>query len=167
MAAGVPQAHDFRLVFVGREGWLVDALAEELRALGADPRNHLVWLSGVSDEALDRLYQHAAFCAYPSIYEGFGLPVVESFRYGKAVLASTGGAIPEAVGEFSPCLDPNDVAGWADALRAWIADPSARQPYERAIRERYQPRRWAEASAEFFTLIHRAFPALRDGAGSG
>ena len=76
------------------------------------------------DSGIAALYRGAAFCLYPSRYEGYGLPVVEAFSYGKAVLASTGGALPEVVDGFSPCLDPLDAEAWRRMLRTWIEDPS-------------------------------------------
>jgi glycosyltransferase involved in cell wall biosynthesis len=155
---GVPQSFGFKLVFVGRSGWLVDDL---MHALRCDLRiaDSLYVLEDVGDERLERLYRGAAFCLYPSLYEGYGLPVVEAFLHGKPVLASTGGAVPEIVGEFSPCLDPNDVELWHDMLRHWIVQPSARTPYEAAIRQRYRHPTWAEAAAGFFATVEATLPA--------
>jgi glycosyltransferase involved in cell wall biosynthesis len=152
LAEGVPQRHDFKLVFVGRRGWLVDDL---LADLAADPcvGASLLILSGVTDAALATLYRHTAFCVYPSLYEGYGLPIVESFRYGKAVLSSSGGALPEIVGDLSPCLDPEDDQVWYEKLKRWIANPAARAGYESAILSRFRHPTWPEASAAFFRVL--------------
>ena len=152
LEAGVPQGHDFKLVFVGRAGWMTEALTG---ALKTDRRlaGALIVLDRVSDAALDALYRNAAFCVYPSLYEGFGLPVVEAFARGKAVIASTGGALAEVAAGFSPALDPRDEALWRETLRRWIEDPSARAPYEAAIRERFRQPTWEEAAAGFFEAI--------------
>ncbi len=156
LADGVPQAKNFKLVFVGRQGWMVEHL---LREIAADRKlgDTLKILSFAADDELAALYANAAFCVYPSLYEGYGLPIVEAFSYGKAVIASTGGAIPEVVGEFSPCLDPKDEESWYRTLRGWIEDPSLRAPYEDAIRTRYRPTSWNEASAKLFELIDAQF----------
>ncbi|MBF8254705.1 MAG: glycosyltransferase WbpX, partial [Deltaproteobacteria bacterium] len=116
----------------------------------------IVVLPGVDDRQLAGLYADAAFCLYPSAYEGYGLPVIEAFFHGKAVLASTGGAIPEVVGEFSPCLDPRDTDLWYSTLKRWIVDPNARAPYEDAIRRRFRHPTWDEAAARFFREIETA-----------
>lgn len=152
LAAGVPQRTRFKLVFVGRPGWLVDDL---LLALRNDRRlaGNLIMLADTSDATLSALYHNAAFCLYPSQYEGFGLPVIESFRHGKAVLASNGGALREVVGDFSPCLDPNDAAEWRRMLRRFIEDPAARTPYETRIREAFRHPTWDEAAAQFFAHV--------------
>ena len=155
LSEGVPQAAQFGLVFVGRAGWLVDDLMIDLKALnGAKNRFHL--LTGIGDEELASLYRHAAFCLYPSIYEGYGLPVVEAFGYGKAVLASNGGALKEVVGDFSPIIDPLDEDAWYVALKRWIEHPGERAPFEKTIRERYRHPTWNEAAREFFATIDDA-----------
>jgi len=155
LAEGVPQTHGFKLVFVGRPGWLIGDLVEKLER---DPRlqGTIIVLPGVDDRQLAALYAGAAFCLYPSAYEGYGLPIIEAFSYGKAVLASTGGAIPEVVGEFSPCLDPADADIWYLTLKRWIVDPNARAPYEDAIRRSFRHPTWDEAAAGFFREIETA-----------
>ncbi|MBI3436792.1 MAG: glycosyltransferase family 4 protein [Proteobacteria bacterium] len=152
LAENVPQSHDFKLVFVGKRGWLVEDLLAELDRdpiVGAS----LLVLSDVDDVALTTLYAQAAFCVYPSLYEGYGLPVIEGFCHGKAVLASNGGALPEVVGDFSPCLDPRDADAWQQMLRAWIEQPHARAHYEMLIRTQYRKPTWSQSAARFFELI--------------
>lgn len=149
LAAGVPQANDFKLVFVGRLGWMTEDLAA---ALGSDTRlaGSLIHLPQVSDADLGALYRHAAFCLYPSCYEGFGLPLVEAFAHGKTVLCSGAGALAEVAGEFALTLDADDEAAWRDQLRSWIEAPAMRAPYEAAIAARFSPRGWDQAAAELF-----------------
>ena len=148
----MPQAASFKLALVGRRGWLVDDLMAEIESHPSYGSSLLV-LSGITDRGLAALYRNAAFGLYPSLYEGYGLPVVELFGYGKALLASPGGALKEVVGEFSPCLDPRDEDAWFEALRQWIRDPAAREPYETAIRERFSQPSWGEAAEGFFRIL--------------
>jgi glycosyltransferase involved in cell wall biosynthesis len=151
MAAGVPQRHRFKLVFVGRRGWLVDQLMRQIDELAVE--GSLFHFESVDDRELAAIYDGAAFCVYPSLYEGFGLPIVEGFSHAKAVIASTGGALPETVGELSPCLDPNDEEAWFVEVRRWIEDPAARAPYERKIRECKSRLNWEQAAAQFFEAV--------------
>jgi glycosyltransferase involved in cell wall biosynthesis len=153
----------FKMVFVGRKGWLVDELFDRFASESFVGKSLLI-LSDVDDETLTGLYQNAAFCVYPSIYEGFGLPVVESFRHGKAVISSNGGALPEVVAGLSPCLDPKDEDAWFRLLSSWIESPEQRLEYETAIRTRFKQRSWAEVSEEFFSAITRSLPGRRAGA---
>jgi len=151
---GVPQRADFKLVFVGRRGWLMEAFETALREAPGVAET-LIILPQVDDASLDALYRNAGFCLYPSFYEGYGLPVVEAFARGKAVIASNGGALPELVGDLSPCLDPGDEAGWYATLKLWIEDPAARAPYEAAIRERFRHPSWDEAAGLFYGAVDR------------
>jgi glycosyltransferase involved in cell wall biosynthesis len=145
---GVPQRADFRLLFIGRMGWMVDDVVQELKAGGQrDPYGALHW-EGVDDLELERLYQDCAFCLYPSRYEGFGLPIVEAFTRGKAVIASTGGAVPETVNGLSPCLDPLDVDAWTALLGEWIERPEAYAAWEARIRTTFRPREWPEVAEQ-------------------
>lgn len=152
LAEGVPQKKAFKLVFAGRPGWNVNKL---IRQLKDDARlgGSFQLLTSMDDDQLAALYEGAAFCLYPSVYEGYGLPVVEAFFRQKALLASTGGAIPEVVGGFSPCLDPHDESQWYSMLKLWILDPAARVPYETAIRSRFRPTSWGASAQQFFQII--------------
>ncbi len=152
LEAGIPQRSRFKLVFAGRKGWMVDDL---MRDLHRDPRiaGTLQVLPDAGDATVSALYRDAAFCLYPSRYEGYGLPVVEAFRHGKAVLASTGGAVPEVVGGFSPCLDPTDGEAWRRMLESWIKDPAARAVYETRIRTSFRHPDWDESARTFFALV--------------
>ena len=151
LAQGIPQAHRFKLVFVGHRtpGNAVLKQIEPHPSVG----DSLLILSGISDDTLATLYQQAAFCVCPSLYEGYGLPVIEGFSYGKAILASTGGALPEMIGDFSPCLDPLDEQTWYDAIKLWIEQPAARAPFEAAIRDRFRPTTWQKAAEDFFRML--------------
>ena len=153
LAAGIPQRHRFKLVFVGRRGWLVDDVLRQIDDLRGSTGT-LVHLTDVSDSELVGMYQACAFCTYPSRYEGFSLPIVEAFSYGKAVIASTGGTVPETVNGLSPCLDPADEDAWYDEIKLWIEDPLARAPYEARIRQSFRHPDWEHAAAQFFDAVN-------------
>lgn len=152
LEAGIPQRSRFKLVFAGREGWMVGDLMRDLRR---DPRvaGTIEILTDAGDAQVAALYRDAAFCLYPSRYEGYGLPLIEAFGHGKAVLASTGGAVPEVVGNFSPCLDPDDGDAWQRMLGTWIENPTARAVYETRIRASFRHPNWDDAARMFFALV--------------
>jgi glycosyltransferase involved in cell wall biosynthesis len=152
LASGIPQRAGFKLVFVGAQGWRVDRLMADLHQT-CKLTGSLQLITDADDATLALLYRHAAFCLLPSRYEGFGLPVVEAFFHGKAVLASTGGALPEVVGDYSPCLDPDDASAWHRTLKSWIEDPSARAPYEKRIRASFRHPTWDQSAQQFFALV--------------
>jgi glycosyltransferase involved in cell wall biosynthesis len=107
------------LLFVGRDIWGTDPTARLAGERGWD------WarFSGyVPDEALPELYAAARVFAYPSLYEGFGIPPLEAMACGTPVVASTGGALPEVLGDAALLVDPRDVDALAQALEAALAD---------------------------------------------
>jgi glycosyltransferase involved in cell wall biosynthesis len=149
LAKGVPQRAGFKLVFVGSPGWKVEDVLHQI-ADASSFQGTLLHLSGVDDSTLAGLYQSAAFCLFPSAYEGFGVPVVEAFARGKAMIASTGGALPETVGSLSPCLPATDRQAWLTTIQHWIEDESAREPYETRIRASFSHPDWNQAAARIF-----------------
>lgn len=148
---GVPQAYGFKLVFVGE--FLFNAMHLKDRLVENAAGGTLLHFSGVEDSKLAALYRSAAFCVFPSRYEGFGLPVVEAFSFGKAVIASTGGSIPEIVAGLSPCLDPDDDQAWYAEIKRWIAEPGCRAYFENKIRSEFRMLTWQEAGQRFFDVI--------------
>jgi glycosyltransferase involved in cell wall biosynthesis len=96
-------------------------------------------ISGVSDEQLARLYGEAEVAIVPSLYEGFSLPAIEAMSCGVAVVATTGGALPEVVGvsgETGLLVEPNSPDALVDAIRQLLDDPALRQRLGAAGRER-------------------------------
>jgi glycosyltransferase involved in cell wall biosynthesis len=149
---GLPQRTGFKLVFVGRAGWMMQNFLQTM-TMDSRIKETVRLLSTVDDKTLACLYRNAAFCAYPSTYEGYGLPVVESFYYGKAVLSSNGGALQEIVGDFSPTLEVGDADLWYRTLKLWVEDPSQRIAYEDAIRSGFRHPTWAQAAKQFCAVL--------------
>jgi glycosyltransferase involved in cell wall biosynthesis len=130
-----------RIVIVGRPGWSTEELQHLLRA---DPttQDALLWLDAVSDDELAWLYAHALFTVFPSIAEGWGLPVSESIHFGRFCIASDQASLPEIAGDLIDYVSPYDVAGWAEAIARLAGDPALlAERTERLVRE-YRPRRW-------------------------
>lgn len=152
----VPQRTSFRLVIVGRWGWLMDEVKHALSdpALGGT----VIHFSHANDALLERLYCGAAFCVYPSIYEGFGLPVIEAFSRGKPVLVSSAGAVAETAGQLAPSIDPLDDGAWADAMAEWIDNPEKRDNYARQIRDSFEAPDWPAAATAILDAV--ACPAV-------
>ncbi len=118
------------LVLAGGKGWLYESVFDRLRALGLE--NQVVLPGFVPDEDLPALIRGAAAFAYPSVFEGFGLPPLEAMACGTPVVVSDASSLPEVVGAAGVLLPPHDPAAWAQALERvlsdadWRADLSAR-----------------------------------------
>lgn len=137
------------LVFVGMTGWGVSDLLAALRA-DTRTRHFIRILSFVSDADLARLYRQCLFTVYPSVYEGWGLPVAESLAAGKFCLASTASAIREVGGGLLEYIEPHDVRAWAQRLRWYCRHPEQVQSREARIRSEYRPTSWHDTSRSIF-----------------
>lgn len=137
------------LVFVGMPGWGISDVMSDLKL---DPRimPYSRILNHVSDNDIVRLYNSAYFTVYPSLYEGWGLPVAESLAHGKFCLASNTSSIPEVGGDLIEYLDPWDVPAWSDKLLWFFEHPDEVERREMAIRSRYQSTSWQETGATIF-----------------
>jgi glycosyltransferase involved in cell wall biosynthesis len=152
------------LVFVGRKGWRVTALMEQLEAtqyLGG--RVHIV--HDISDGELETLYRECLFTAFPSFVEGWGLPVGESLAYGKPCVASNTSSIPEVGGDLVDYIDPFNLRDGIEVLRRMTFDADYRERRGRDVRTNFVARRWPQVGAEFIarlTALRRAGPSPGD-----
>ncbi|MBI5032527.1 MAG: glycosyltransferase family 4 protein [Chloroflexi bacterium] len=113
-----------QLVICGAKGWLFDEIFQTVERLGLQDR--VIFPSFFSDEDLPALYVGASLFVYPSLYEGFGLPVVEAMACGLPVVSSNASSLPEVGGEAVLYFDPRDVDGMADTICRALTDESLR-----------------------------------------
>ncbi len=146
-----------RLLLVGKVFPESEPLADRI---ARDPalRDRVALLQDVSDGDLAWLYRHCAFTVFPSLYEGWGLPVAEALSFGKVCLSSNAGSLPEVAGDATPVLDPRDFRAWVDAAHTLAFDPAALGAAEARVRERFRPRSWAQASADLWATIAEPLP---------
>jgi glycosyltransferase involved in cell wall biosynthesis len=123
-----------QLVLAGRAGWLSEATLA--RAAAPDLRDRVVLTGYVSDDDLLALYRGARLLAFPSLYEGFGLPVLEAMQCGLPIVCSRASSLPEVAGDAALLVDPHDVGGWATALESVYHDGALRA--ELAVRGQAQ-----------------------------
>ena len=128
------------LVLTGAVGWKTAGLLERI----ARPpfRDRVVLTGYVDDTDLASLYSGAALFAYPSLYEGFGLPVLEALQCGTPVITSPRGSLPEVAGDAAVYVDPLNVDGWADAMRTLLRDAAKAKELAQAGRARAERFSW-------------------------
>ena len=142
------------LVLCGGYGWGTTKL---LRRIEHHRRRPEIIVSGYLDRALLRaLYRHAAVFAYPSQYEGFGLPPLEAMACGAAVVTTTAGAIPEVVGDSALTIAAGDVALLRERLARVVGDSRLRADLGARGRERAAQFTWERSAAAMMEAIHRA-----------
>jgi glycosyltransferase involved in cell wall biosynthesis len=132
---------DLRLVLAGADGWGTAALDEALDASPAAAAGRVLRLGFVPDAARSDLLAGAVALAYPSLYEGFGLPPLEAMAAGTAVVATDAGALPEVLGDAAELVPVGD----ADALAAALARVTADDGHRRVLVERGRARAAAAA----------------------
>ena len=146
------------LIFVGMEGWGVSDLMTDLR-LDRRVKNHIKVLNHISDSQLNALYKHAMFTVYPSLYEGWGLPVAESLAFGKFCLASNVASIPEIAGDLIEYIEPWDVRKWAEQILWYAKNPHDLEVKEARIKAYYQPVKWKSTTSNILssalTMLHQ------------
>ncbi len=143
---------DLSLVIAGGRGWLYEAIFAEVERLNLGQR--VIFPGFVVDEDLPALYSAAAVLAYPSIYEGFGLPILEAFACGTPVVTSTASCLPEVAGDAALLVPPTDVAALAGALARAMHDTTLRARLVQAGQDRARQFSWAQ-SAQTLTRLYR------------
>lgn len=144
---------DIGLVIAGGRGWLEDPIYAALRETGMTEFVHFI---GFADDAdLPALYSGAAVCALPSLYEGFGLPVLEAMACGTPVLTSNISSLPEVAGDAALTVTPTDLDAITNGLARLLDDSDLRarlvaQGYAQAARFT-----WTASATQLITIYKK------------
>lgn len=111
---------EFSLVIAGGGGW--GEIDLEMLIQKNDLQDSVRLLGYIDDNRLHNLYLHARFLVMPSLYEGFGLPLVEAMQYGTPILTSKAGSMPEIAGDAAMLIDPFEVDSIAKGLEKMLSD---------------------------------------------
>ncbi len=145
--------HAARLVIVGKKGWLYEGFFRRLRELGLEER---VYFTGyVPDEDLPALYSAADLFVFPSLYEGFGLPVLEAMACGVPVVCSNTSSLPEVAGDAALLADPTDIRALAAAMERALTDEALRASLRARGLERARQFTWEEAAKRTVEVYHQ------------
>ena len=142
------------LVIAGPEGWASDQLAEAVRASPVSDR--VLLLGWVDEKTRDALLEGAAVFAYPSRYEGFGLPPLQAMASGAPVVASATGALKEVLGDAAWLVGVGDEGAMANALENLLDDDATRRELTRKGRERAALYTWGACAAGLVSLYRQA-----------
>ncbi|PHK93042.1 hypothetical protein CR162_20720, partial [Pseudoroseomonas rhizosphaerae] len=150
-----------KLVLVGGVAWNGQDVAHAMQG-DARVRDQIRILDHIDDHALEWLYRNCLFTVYPSLYEGWGLPVSESLRYGKICLASNASSVPEVAPGFVELLDPLDQAKWLAKIQFYATSRQARAAREAYIAENYRSFTWGESADTLIDSLsaHVGLPAV-------
>ena len=142
--------HVSPLCIAGQAGWIESSLAPRIRQLGLDDRVHC--LGFVEDRELAALYRACFGFVYPSLYEGFGLPVVEALACGAAVVAMRSTSLPEVVGEAGMLVAPQSPAAYLGAMKQLLLEPSRRADLRAAAPQQAARFSWQRSAERLLDL---------------
>ena len=152
LPASIKQRHP--LVIVGGKGWRDNAIVHELDAMAAagEPVHRLGY---VADADLPALYGGAGVFAYPTLYEGFGLPVLEAMACGAPVVTSNTSSLPEVAGSAAVLTDPTDNQEVASAIESVVSSPSRSETLAAAGIDRAKRYTWDTSATVLLDLFAR------------
>ncbi len=140
------------LVIAGRQGWLSGDIRH---IISRDPyvRDHIIWLNDVSDAELKWLYKHCMFTIFPSIAEGWGLPVAESLNYGKLCLTSGTSAMLEIGNGMVDYFLPYDARECMEKVQFYVAEDRYKESNVRIAKE-YTVFTWDDSYRQLLDAVH-------------
>ncbi len=142
-----------RLVIAGLKGWLFDDIFARVRDLYLE--DHVHFPGFVADADLPALYSGAEFVAYPSLYEGFGLPIIEALACGAPVLTGDNSCLPEAGGPGALYVDSLDIDSIADGLRRLATDQDLRRTLATLGFAHAAQFTWERSATQLLAAYHR------------
>lgn len=145
---------DLPLAMAGGKGWLEEDLVDYITSLDLKPYVHL--LGYVNDTQLRWLYRNCFAFVYPSLFEGFGMPVLEAMSLGAAVITSNVTSLPEIAGDAALSIAPNDVEGLIEAMTRLQNDSNLRTDFQQRAVARSTLFSWeqtAQAILEVYQIL--------------
>lgn len=142
---------DLQLVIVGKKGWLYEEILKKPKEL--DIEEKVKFLDFVSDDELVLLYQNAICFILPSLYEGFGLPVLEAMKYGCPVITSNVSSLPEAGGEAAVYVDPLSVDDIAEKICKVVIHPEIRKELKEKSKVQLAKFSWEKTAKETLKVL--------------
>lgn len=144
---------DLELIIIGKRGWLYEEILKKPEELGLKRR--VRFLEGVGDGELSVFYKKALVFVLPSLYEGFGLPVLEAMQYGCPVITSNISSLPEAGGSAAIYVDPEDVEDIAEKIETVITSPDLRRGLIEKGKKQLEKFSWEKAAKETLAVLEK------------
>ena len=163
---------DLRLVVAGKQGWLFDAMGLPAQVTRLGLAGRVIFPGYVEDADLPALLSGATAFVFPSLYEGFGIPVLEAGACGVPVITSNTSSLPEVAGDPAAgpeqaaalLVDPHDVDAIADAMARLSTDAALREELPRRGRENVKRFSWEKCARQTLAVLEETGTHGRRGA---
>ncbi|CDZ76248.1 D-inositol 3-phosphate glycosyltransferase [Legionella massiliensis] len=142
------------LVFAGGKGWLMDDFQKYIQDLNI--QSHVIFTDYISDEELIWLYQNCYANLYPSLFEGFGLPVLEGMQFGAPTITSTSTSLPEVAGDAAILLSPGEDEAWTQAMLQLASNKTQRDELRLKSQKQAQRFDWKQSALALLQLYAEA-----------
>jgi glycosyltransferase involved in cell wall biosynthesis len=146
---------DYQFVVAGGKGWKNEAFYRLLKKLSID--EHLVLTGYVPEEELPALYQGAEVFVYPSLYEGFGLPVLEAMSSGTPVITSNASSLPEVAGDAALLVNPMETFDLYRAMEALVMNPALKADFKEKGFKQSKKFTWEKTALETLEVYRKVF----------
>ncbi|MFN2118527.1 MAG: glycosyltransferase family 4 protein [Candidatus Promineifilaceae bacterium] len=153
--ASIAGSYPHNLFIAGGKGWLEDNMMAEAARQGIADR--VRFLGFIADEHLSALYSAASLFLFPSLYEGFGLPVLEAMACGVPAVISNSSSLPEVGGEAALHLDPRQPEAWSEGMDRVLSDPGLAAAMVDAGFEQVQRFSWEKSAQELLDIYDSLF----------
>lgn len=145
------QYPDFKLVITGKKGWLYDKIFEEVKKQQLE--ENVIFTDFIPDSDVALLYKNAFCFVLPSLYEGFGLPILEAMSYNCPVITSHSSSLPEIGGDACLYFDSNDEKDLLEDLKLLITDENVRKELIEKGKERVKLFSWETCGRETLNIL--------------
>jgi glycosyltransferase involved in cell wall biosynthesis len=152
-AQGRPPTSNLQLVIAGGRGWMFEETFDIVDRLNL--RDRVIFPDFFSDEDLPALYAGATLFVYPSLYEGFGLPIAEAMACGAPVVTSNASSLPEVAGDAALYFDPRDVDAMAEQMHRALSDEALRADLRAIGFTQAKKFSWEKAAGELIECFGR------------
>lgn len=144
---------DLKLVIVGKKGWQYEQILHEPEKLGISEK--VSFLHDVTDEDLATFYKYAEVFVLPSLYEGFGLPILEAMKYDCPVITSNTSSLPEAGGEAALYVDPENITEIASKIDKVVSDKKLKEQMIAKGKEQVKKFSWERSAKEVLRVLEQ------------
>ena len=144
---------DLELIIIGKKGWQYEEILAAPEKFGVEDR--VKFLENIHDDELDIFYKHALCYVLPSLYEGFGLPVLEAMQRGCPVITSNISSLPEAGGDAAMYVDPENVNDIAEKMNKLINDKKLREELVEKGKKQVKKFSWEKAAKETLEVLQQ------------